>query len=523
MDAVSSDSLKKGESPLDKARAYLANQIKLQRDGRLPALKVLAKGAGVSSLAMAGALREAAHVGKIVAMKGRGLFILNGGQPFTSEESNRVPRRIKSSRLRETLQTALLEGRLEGVLDVAALAHQHGVSLPTLRKSLAGLEVDGYLRRERKQWLVVPPRSDQSFAALLFVAAGDGQGHVQIQNARQEEFLASLEKACGESRLNLVHVAISPEMELERAVLPHSPLWSGRGEPIAIVLWRTALMASTLQEWASYGKKRGLPVVLLDEFGDWKQASTTATSYRVFAIAGYMAGFRMGQHLLRLGHRKVGYFSVFHGSFWSRERVRGLKDAFKQAHLEKGVLEFCEDQDDKLHPTNPRVKMDAEDLEILARASDLLDRVRRQSTLVPFKSHDALLAMEDLVRFTRVNTYLLPLFQAARNTEGCTAWVGASDLITYFALRYCESENIMVPTHLTLVGFDNARWAMEYNLTTYSFNFHEMARMALAYVLAPKNPLSNMASMSAAIPAQRIECEGVLIERKTSGPPPAMI
>jgi DNA-binding LacI/PurR family transcriptional regulator len=62
-----------------------------------------------------------------------------------------------------------------------------------------------------------------------------------------------------------------------------------------------------------------------------------------------------------------------------------------------------------------------------------------------------------------------------------------------------------------VIGFDDSKAATDNDLTSYSFTFSELARKILAYVLSPRQKLPQPE-------AAAMECEGLLVERGSSGP-----
>ena len=75
--------------------------------------------------------------------------------------------------------------------------------------------------------------------------------------------------------------------------------------------------------------RRGITVVLLDEPDTTGRHSSVSLDQA--------AGARLiGEHLLTGGHRRIGFINVSHEIWWSRERLRGLREAIHAAGLDPG-------------------------------------------------------------------------------------------------------------------------------------------------------------------------------------------
>ena len=77
--------------------------------------------------------------------------------------------------------------------------------------------------------------------------------------------------------------------------------------------------------------RRGITVVLLDEFdGTGRYGSVSLDQ---------AAGARLvGEHLLKEGHRRIGFINVSHKVWWARERSRGLLEAVRDANADPAVV-----------------------------------------------------------------------------------------------------------------------------------------------------------------------------------------
>lgn len=77
--------------------------------------------------------------------------------------------------------------------------------------------------------------------------------------------------------------------------------------------------------------RRGITVVLLDE--------PDSTGRYGSVSLNQAAGARLvGEHLLREGHRRIGFINVSHDIWWARERSRGLCEAIRMANEDPAIV-----------------------------------------------------------------------------------------------------------------------------------------------------------------------------------------
>jgi DNA-binding LacI/PurR family transcriptional regulator len=79
------------------------------------------------------------------------------------------------------------------------------------------------------------------------------------------------------------------------------------------------------------------------------------------------------------------------------------------------------------------------------------------------------------------------------------------------ARDHFAKKGMRIPRDMSVVGFDDSKAATDNDLTSYSFAFPEIARKILAYLLSPRQRQQQQEGNA-------VECEGLLIERGSSGP-----
>jgi DNA-binding LacI/PurR family transcriptional regulator len=175
----------------------------------------------------------------------------------------------------------------------------------------------------------------------------------------------------------------------------------------------------------------GVPVVLFNRKQDDDRLSAVTSN-------NYAGGRAVADHLLALGHRRMGYIAGFEGASTQRDRERGFRDAlaaagFELAAREVGNFVYGEAQ---------------------AAARRMFSAVDRPEAVFVCNDHMAFAVM-DVLRFEL---------------------------------------DLRVPQDVSVVGFDDvppARWAA-YNLTTYRQNVDDMVAETVRTLLDNINLKSEM-------------------------------
>ncbi|NLG83166.1 MAG: LacI family transcriptional regulator [Firmicutes bacterium] len=273
------------------------------------------------------------------------------------------------------------------IMEVARAA---GVSKSTVSRVLNGVPVSEEARR----------RVEAAIAALNFKPNAQARGlslrrsHLigvvvpEIARIFYGEVLEGIESALAETGFEMIVCSTRNRQGREWGLT--KLLWSKRVDGLILVTPRE------FSPQALKSLKGEFPVVLVDG---------TSDSFSSISVDNFAGGFMATEHLLRLGHRRIGLI-LGPDTRESDQRLRGYKKALA-------------DYDCRFVPE-------------LIRSGDYL-----------FDS--GFTAMEELLA--------LP--------ERPTAVFAASDLMAIGALKAAEAHGIKVPEDLALVGFDDieaARW-----------------------------------------------------------------
>ena len=182
--------------------------------------------------------------------------------------------------------------------------------------------------------------------------------------------------------------------------------------------------------------KHGIGVVLLDE----RDASGRYSSVSLDQVMGARL---IGEHLLAEGHRRIGFINVSHDIWWSRERLRGLRES---------VLDAGEDP----------------------------DRVVTQFPIATMTTQAAEPALAELLSLA----------------PGLTAIVCVNDMVALGVLKKLRDLGIGVPQDISVVGYDDSYFAalLSPALTTVRQQPYRLGRTAAELVIdrRPSDPVQTI-------------------------------
>jgi DNA-binding LacI/PurR family transcriptional regulator len=106
------------------------------------------------------------------------------------------------------------------------------------------------------------------------------------------------------------------------------------------------------------------------------------------------------------------------------------------------------------------------------------------------------------------------LFGQAIADRSCTAWVAPTDELAVYAMRFLRRRGVRIPEEVSVVGFDGDPIGFENGLTSFDFDFYNIARQMLSFIAHPLRTTTFTKS-------NVIEMPGYLIHRASTGTPAA--
>lgn len=321
-------------------------------------------------------------------------------------------------RVQETIRKRILDGTWGVGVKIPserALEQELGISRLTISKGLAHLVAEGLLTRRRGQGTFVTGQSQQTRHKGLWVKSispmAEAQGGVPVKHGVMEGLYDAVGGLGFQVGVDFYRTAAEQVALLDRS---HDPRTGG------LIIWfepaaDTVVALSRLRE-------RGVPFVLLDAYsGDLE------TDY---VVSDNLEGGRLlVEHLVRMGHRRIGYVS-------RRIDRTSLRD--RQAGFLQGVVTH-------------RLPLVAEQAVTLMHAGDAA------VAEIP-------LAVEHFLALT------------PRPTALCFS----HDDLALAAVEHVRTKGMQVPRDLSVVGYDNVDRSKygRVPLTTVQQDFYGMGKMA---------------------------------------------
>ena len=178
-----------------------------------------------------------------------------------------------------------------------------------------------------------------------------------------------------------------------------------------------------------------IPVVLVDTF---------RPEFDSLRVKNYEGALHATQHLIRLGHKRIGMINANMRSFPAQERFKGFKEA-----LQGSGLELCTEC-------------------IVSSTNDKQDG---------FNKNAGYTAMKELLE---------------RRTPPPSAVFVSSDVQAIGVLSAMEEQGLRAPENIAIVSYDDIELAKHFHLTTMHQPMYEMGELAIRRIIhriqAPADP-----------------------------------
>lgn len=425
-------------------------------------------------------------------------------------------------RIRRELKKEILNGRLRpgaALPSVKELRNRFSTSFSTLKKALEALVSEELLVPQRRGYSVPAVQTRRSTARITLIGLGDEKDNL-VLGEHDELFWRLLELECSKAGV-LIDILLIPRKPEEPDHLFTIPYYLRQLENKEEVLGYIYLINSPecirkeiFDQLLRYKK----PVAVVDEEGGWpyEKYIPVRSRFRIFKTTiSSEPGRHAARYLLSRGHTSIAYLSSHHSHFWARQRLRGVLSTYDAAGYGDDVKRFCFDLDSLRTPAG----VDRHETFDLNPMINTVERAfNRQKVSAPteftklMRQYINRLKGEVQTLSERAH-HLEALFDTILADNTITAWLCATDFEACTALDYLSKTPVTIPDRLSIVSFDDTIGALWYHLTSYNFNIPGLVHTILNFILRT-GPGGHIARKRV------ITIEGVLIERKTSGPSP---
>jgi GntR family transcriptional regulator of arabinose operon len=345
--------------------------------------------------------------------------------------------------IRDTLRSEILERLYQdgdtfySELDLAA---RFGVARGTVRQALASLEQDGYIRREKGRGTYISKRAmaveHTNSITISFIVP-------HCRDSFVPTMLLGVEAAARERGAHVLFRHIESNPALQSQALEEARAYGAAGVLLFPVdaTYRDPALLRLLAE--------GFLVVLLDHY-------IPGVDMDYVVSDGYGGMLRAVQHLLGLGHKRIGFVTWDVQKSGEVGRFLGYQQGLREWGVEPAMDLICQLEEYPVEDLSPLI--------------DLLSGPNRP-----------------------------------------TAIVALNDYLAVKVMRVCRELNLRIPQELALIGFDNTDIAaqLEVPLTTVSQPIHEIGAQAVRFLL------NKIAGLSQG--PQRLILPTNLIIRESSG------
>jgi DNA-binding LacI/PurR family transcriptional regulator/DNA-binding transcriptional regulator YhcF (GntR family) len=523
----------------------------LSPQGPVPPVRRLAAQCGVSKSTMALAVAHAKKAG-LIAPDAQSDKRIGDLDPNAAMRRAELPWKRKRVLVENEIVSGIIGtyGRLPAIKEMQSRYH---ICFRTMRKILQAMEMDKVIRPSGKSYVLSGLAAPKLRNEVLFITSRNYLAQASALN-HQHNHIANRFETVSLSMgliLKVVEIDFYDSGGSRRAIAAIVKNKSPIG--FIVDLWwddsvnvRQAYV-DLLERLTTIGK----PTAILDEFGNFELPVQFSLNplVQTFTIERQNAGERVARYCLSLGHNQLAYFSLNHYNAWSLARYAGLQAQLSRAGHKEPVDLFAGKEHSSMLLNHLALSgLPNADIERIilqgrtaAQTADLIRQWRLfkatvfrgpQSVTPEMRSlRKNLSGLGAILRYGFEDDFLARIFDAALGAAGsrsfesnietffaqalassaATAWVCATDIIGFGALRFLRAHGVDVPGDISVLGFDNTPVeALEHRLTSFDFNAAAFVHQMLHFIIRPPRPRGEHHH-------EPVEVEGTIIERDTTG------
>jgi DNA-binding transcriptional regulator YhcF (GntR family) len=457
-------------------------------NARLPSVRTLAQRCAVSPVTILRAIAILKGEGLLESDWGRGNYITAKKASLKLIDDHQSMTTVEKTLL--MIKNDIIEGKYQThhpLPTIKNLTAQYDVSYPTLKKALALLIEESIIKRSGVRYHFFTGKAKPK-SIIAVVAFGLGRNSIKIETERERNFYHLLSTVVTDHNVILETICCNDYLEETQFYTPDDTplanylknknitgliLSSYHMKDSAECLRRLLIFNIPISAWVEDHR-------ILKMIGrcnaDRKKLSFFDTSYSM------IPGFEVGRYLIEKGHKNIGYFSPFHESPWSQNRLNGLK---KAAASSQGVEIFpfvCTGYLNDYFFLEKVLKESSFDEHCaISKISDKVYPFLKYRISSIRYEHDLLL--RDNMIFSICEEFM----KEASKIRTISAYVCANDHIAVLINDYWDHCAIPLAERPALVGFDNSFESFRRNISSYEFNTHGEILQMLNHLLYPNS------------------------------------
>lgn len=461
-----------------KIKEKLRDLISKSDTSQLPSIRTLAALTGVSATTVWKEIKRFEKEKLLFTRWGHNIM-LNRKSRVTGPQPH-VHNGVKWQQIRERIKSDIRCGFYLPGKTLPSKKHlmlRMQISFVTLSKALDSLCETGQLIRRGSKFIVQSsPLRTTWRPRIVLIGSGNRPGVPKIESEREREFYHFLTIEAESKRVSIEYITYND--------WKGSPCFlNSQGRAVGILPCDDSVLGYIVSSWHIKNLSDCLfsLTALQKPLSVWIENPSffLPGNFRkcTFFNIGYspQPGKKMGDFLLKLGHKEIAYISPFHHNIWSQERLRGLIDSFSVAGTGCKVHPLIAGNAQSEWSFVDQISQ-KENLEELLCTKKLREKipVYFQNRFDQFRSEGIRILRDVEI----IKTMKKPVDFALRNNS-ISAIVAANDLCALLILDYLRSKEVSVTSDISVAGFDNTFEGLIQGLTSYSFNTRSLVRSML--------------------------------------------
>ena len=431
-----------------------------KRDDALPSVRMLMATFKASSGTVQAVLRQLQDNGQIYCIRGKGCFWGSAPQQIKLP----MPRENATTRLNRLFDDDWKHGKFkpnDPLPLLKELSERYHASLPLLRKFLAQKIEAGILQQMGRRYYFAQNQRDMLGASshrlseLIFVTRCNSWGGFTAESERELDFLRLIYKTAGARKYKLILLGM--EENSGELIDRSGQVVRLQDYPNAVgALLSTLLVQKPLPLLQIFAGVK-FPVAIW-----WEQPLDTIPKFYLNkphwaffnSTFGEMPGIELGKYLVNNDVSHVTFFSPYHNSSWSKDRLTGLQKAGLQVESQVDV-EFASPWDYRQ----------------IARASVAKQSVEAYSRRLLKKKLMTLISAQ------------------GENIDQDDWWVCVNDEVAGLFIEMAEDGECLLPGDRNqphIIAFDNSAESYLLRIRSYDFNTDALVEQMFYYLENPE-------------------------------------